>query len=250
MVGSRLPAPNPAISGSDEEDKDAPAANFGVVLFVILLPIILIVIKTCMGLITGDAPWLLNVKLVFSFIGEPWVALLISTLVATVVLGIFRNFKMEQLQNIMSDSLKPVATILLVTAAGGVLRYILDYSGAGTIIGGFFEGTNIPIVLAAFIITTLIRIAIGSGSVACAMGGGIIAAMPQIAAMSPLQLAVLAIAIAAGAFSFSHVNDSGFWMFKEFLGIEVKPALKGWLAYSCSLGVVMLVVSLILFQIV
>lgn len=246
FVGKRLPAAQPQIVLESEADPSIKKARFGTVLFVMLLPILLILLDTGSSIINSEAPAVKTMQTVFSFIGEPWVALLISNLVALAVLGLGRGFKAEQLQKLMGESLQPVATILLVTAAGGVLRYILEYSGAGTIIGDAFAQTSIPIAVAAFVITCLIRIAIGSGSVACAMGGGIIASMPQIAAMTPMELAVVVLAIGGGAFSCSHVNDSGFWMFKEFLNVDVKTGLKAWLAYSCSLGVVCLLASMLL----
>ena len=243
FVSRRLPEARPEVVLEAERDPGIREARFGTVLAVMLFPVLLILLKTGSALIVSETPAVLAMQKVFAFLGEPAIALLLSNFVALFALGLGRGFRAEQLQVMVGKALTPVATILLVTASGGVLRYVLEFSGAGTLIGEFFTNTHIPIVLAAFVITCAIRVAIGSGSVACAMGAGIIAAMPQIAVMSPMQLAVLALAIGGGAFSCSHVNDSGFWMFKECLGVDVKTALKAWLAYSCSLGVVLLTIS-------
>ena len=111
----------------------------------------------------------------------------------------------------MTKSLEPTGMILLVTACGGVLRYMLQNSGLGDVIGNAVANASLPLVLVAFIVAALVRISVGSATVAMTMAAGIISAMPGLSELSPLYLACVTAAIAGGSTVCSHFNDSGFW---------------------------------------
>ena len=137
-------------------------------------------------------------------------ALTIATVVAMVLLGYRHGYSNEELEKVLTKSLEPTGLILLVTACGGVLRFMLQNSGLGDVIGNAVSSASLPIVVVAFVVAALVRISVGSATVAMTMAAGIIAAMPEIATLSPLYLACVTAAVAGGATVCSHFNDSGF----------------------------------------
>lgn len=136
--------------------------------------------------------------------------------------------------------------ILLVTACGGVLRYVLQYSGLGDLIGNAVASANLPIVLVAFIVAALVRICVGSATVAMTMAAGIIAAMPGISELPPLYLACVVAAVAGGSTVCSHFNDSGFWLVKSLVGVDEKTNLKTWTIMETLVGFSGFVVAFII----
>ena len=191
-------------------------------------------------------PAMEQVAPLFTFLGEPFVALLIATVVAMFILGKKHGYSLEELEKIMTKSLEPTGLILLVTACGGVLRYMLQYSGIGELIGNAVASVNMPIVLVAFLVAALVRICVGSATVAMTMAAGIIAAMPGIADLSPLYLACTVAAVAGGSTVCSHFNDSGFWLVKSLVGMDEKTTLKTWTIMETLVGATGFVVAFII----
>ena len=183
---------------------------------------------------------------VFTFLGEPFVALLIATLVAMYFLGTRHGYTLAELEKILTKSLEPTGLILLVTACGGVLRYILQYSGLGEIIGNAVASINLPIVIVAFLVAALVRICVGSATVAMTMAAGIIAAMPGISELPPLYLACVVAAVAGGSTVCSHFNDSGFWLVRSLVGVDEKTNLKTWTIMETLVGFSGFVVAFII----
>lgn len=183
---------------------------------------------------------------VFAFLGEPFVALLIATVIAMFLLGMRHGYTLEELEKVMTKSLEPTGLILLVTACGGVLRYMLQYSGLGDVIGNAVSSANLPIVVVAFVVAALVRICVGSATVAMTMAAGIISAMPGIGDLSPLYLACTTAAVAGGATVCSHFNDSGFWLVKSLVGMDEKTTLKTWTVMETLVGVGGFLVALII----
>ena len=153
---------------------------------------------------------------------------------------------MPELEKILTKSLEPTGLILLVTACGGVLRYILQYSGLGEIIGNAVASINLPIVVVAFLVAALVRICVGSATVAMTMAAGIVAAMPEIASLSPMYLACVVAAVAGGAAVCSHFNDSGFWLVRSLIGLDEKTTLKTWTIMETLVGGTGFIVALII----
>ncbi|MCR5717051.1 MAG: GntP family permease [Lachnospiraceae bacterium] len=227
----------------NQEDFDASKLpDFKVIISIILIPLLLIILKSVFGVI----PAMESVMPIFNFLGEPFVALLISTIVAMLVLGLRHGYSMEQLEKIMTKSLEPTGLILLVTACGGVLRYVLQYSGLGELIGNVVGSAHLPIVLVAFIVAALVRICVGSATVAMTMAAGIVAALPAIQGLSPIYLACVTAAVAGGATVCSHFNDSGFWLVKSLVGMDEKTTLKTWTIMETLVGVSGFAVALII----
>ena len=166
-----------------EDSKELPP--FGLVLGVILIPLVLILIST----ISKYLPIPANIQNVLAFIGKPFLALTIATLAAMYFLGIRRGYTGEQLKKILDHSLRPVGMILLVIASGGVIRWMLQDSGLGEIIGPALEKSGMPLIIVAFLIALLVRASVGSSMVAMTMASGIMATMPAVMATSMLYRA-------------------------------------------------------------
>ena len=235
-----IPVPEHVASQPDIDTKKLP--SFTTVVLIILIPLVLIILKSVAGVVEAMAP----MRSVINFLGEPFVALTIATLVAMALLGYRNGYSSKELERVMTKSLEPVGLILLVTACGGVLRYILQYSGLGEIIGGAVASASLPIVVVAFVVAALVRISVGSTTVAMTMAAGIIAAMPEIAALSPLHLACVTASIAGGATVCSHFNDSGFWLVKTLVGMDEKTTLRTWTIMETLVGATGFVVALVI----
>ena len=224
---------------SDDEIKLPP---FGLVLSIILIPLILILLST----ISAYLPIPTNVQEVLAFLGEPFLALTIATLVAMYFLGTRMGYKKEELKKILDKSLRPVGMILLVIASGGVIRWMLQDSGLGNIIGPALEQSGMPLIVVAFLIAFLVRACVGSSIVAMTMASGIMATMPAVAGCSNLYLAAMCCAICGGATALSHVNDAGFWLVSTFLEVDEKTTLKSWTIMETLIGITGLVLGLII----
>lgn len=242
ICGKKYYVPVPEHVANQEEFDESKLPGFGTVVGIILIPLVLIVLKSVAGVIPAMAP----AEPVLAFLGQPFMALLIATLAAMYMLGTRHGYTLPELEKIMTKSLEPTGLILLVTACGGVLRYMLQYSGLGDVIGNAVSSANLPIVLIAFVVAALVRICVGSATVAMTMAAGIIAALPGIAELSPLYLACVVMAVAGGATVCSHFNDSGFWLVKSLVGLDEKTTLKTWTIMETLVGGTGFLVALII----
>ena len=235
-----VPVPEHVANQADMDESKLP--GFWTIVGIILIPLVLIILDS----VAGVVPAMESLRPIVGFLGEPFVGLLIATVVAMVILGVKHGYTMPELEKIMTKSLEPTGLILLVTACGGVLRYMLQYSGLGDIIGQAVSSANLPIVVVAFVVAALVRICVGSATVAMTMAAGIIAAMPEIAGLSPLYLACTTAAVAGGATVCSHFNDSGFWLVKSLVGMDEKTTLKTWTIMETLVGGTGFLVALII----
>lgn len=242
ICGKKFHIPVPDHVANQAEFDESKLPNFWVIVGIILIPLVLIIFDS----VAGVVPALSFIQPVFAFLGEPFVALLIATVVAMIVLGLKHGYSTEELEKVMTKSLEPTGLILLVTACGGVLRYVLQYSGLGDVIGNAVSSMSLPIVILAFIVAALVRICVGSATVAMTMAAGIIAAIPGISELSPLYLACTTAAVAGGATICSHFNDSGFWLVKSLVGMDEKTTLKTWTIMETLVGGTGFIVALII----
>lgn len=143
-------------------------------------------------------------------------------------------------------ALEPAGIVILVTAAGGVLKQVLIDSGVGDVMSEILSATNLPGLMLAFIIASAVRIMQGSATVAMLTAGGLVAALFGDAAMSDSLLALHVIAIAAGATIASHVNDSGFWLVNRYLGLTVPDTFRTWTALTTIAALVAIVLVMFL----
>ena len=241
FIGNRIFTGLP-VNVEEIKDDSRELPPFGLVLGVILIPLILILIST----VSKYMPIPEGVQNVLSFIGKPFLTLTVATLAAMYFLGIRRGYTGAQLKKILDHSLRPVGMILLVIASGGVIRWMLQDSGLGYIIGPALEKSGMPLILVAFFIALLVRASVGSSMVAMTMASGIMATMPAVMATSVLYRAAMCCAICGGATALSHVNDAGFWLVGTFLEIDEKTTLKSWTVMETLIGVTSLAVSLVI----
>jgi GntP family gluconate:H+ symporter len=211
-----------------------PEAGFGTVLGIILLPIVLILLQTFSGIVIDDPDNTL--QQVLSFVGAPLTALLIAVLVSFYVLGVRRGWSAKHLVTVAESALKPVGMILLVVGAGGVFGSVLVASGVGDVLSSSLTSTGLPLIVLAFVIALALRIAQGSATVAIVATSGIIATLVEQAHLSPAHLALICVAMGAGATSTSHVNDAGYWLVSRYFGISEKDTLKSWTVLETIMG--------------
>lgn len=242
VCGKKYYVPVPDQIANQEDIDESKLPSFASVVTIIMIPLVLIILKS----VAGVVPALAGVAPLFNFLGQPFAALLIATLAAMFILGTRHGYTMPELEKILTKSLEPTGLILLVTACGGVLRYILQYSGLGEIIGNAVASINLPIVVVAFLVAALVRICVGSATVAMTMAAGIVAAMPEIASLSPMYLACVVAAVAGGATVCSHFNDSGFWLVRSLIGLDEKTTLKTWTIMETLVGATGFIVALII----
>lgn len=242
ICGKKYNVAIPEHVANQEDFDESKLPKFSVIVGIIMIPLVLIIMDS----VAGVVPALESARPILGFLGEPFVALLIATIVAMCILGYRYGYNKKELEQIMTKSLEPTGMILLVTASGGVLRYMLQYSGLGEVIGNAVSSAALPMVIVAFIVAALVRISVGSATVAMTMAAGIIAAMPGIAELSPLYLACVTAAIAGGSTVCSHFNDSGFWLVKSLVGMDEKTTLKTWTVMETLVGVTGFAVALII----
>jgi gluconate transporter len=212
---------------STESDK---LPGTGISFFVILLPVILMILSSI-------APYLSMPSGLLKFltlIGSPIIALLIACFAAFYFLGMRQGMDKNRIKELTEECILPVGSIVLIIGAGGGFKQILIDSGVGTTIGQMSENLSLSPLVLAFLIAGLIRIATGSATVALTTSAGIVS--PIIENMSGVNLELLVIATGAGSLMFSHVNDAGFWMVKEYLGLSVKETFKTWMVLETMLS--------------
>ena len=197
--------------------------SFGVSIFTALVPVILMA-ATAIGKMM-NLPKTSTIMVILNFIGDPSVALTISIIIAFYTFGFARGKSMKDIMATSEKAILTVAMILFVVGAGGALKQVLIDSGVGTYIGELVMQVNVSPLVLAWLIAVVIRIAVGSATVAAMTAGGIVAPLIPLTGVSP---ELMVIAVGAGSVFFSPPNDPGFWLFKEFFGLSVKQTLRSW----------------------
>ncbi len=241
--------------GRDEEKADEElgrkAPSFGIVLTMLLIPLVLIALSTIFstlvaaGTIDKDQGWVQFLNI----IGYTPVALMIAVLAAVFLLGRPRT-SMANVTKIIDSGLGPICSIILITGAGGMFGGVLELSGIGSALSDSLSGLGMSLIVQAFLIATLLRVAQGSATVALTTTSGLIAGAVADAHLGDFQIALLVVAIAAGATVLSHVNDSGFWLVSRFFGMDEKTTLKTWTVMETTLGVSAFAIAAVLWIIV
>jgi len=226
-----LPSENPLAAQLEGGTvRDMP--GFGITLFTVMIPVILMLLaSTASVALESASPWRGGLE----FIGNPIVALLIALLFSYWSLGYALHFTREQVLKFTNDCLGPTATILLVIGAGGGFNRVLIESGVGRAIADVALGSQASPLLLAWTVAALIRVATGSATVAMTTAAGIVAPIAAATPGTPAELLVLA--TGAGSLVLSHVNDSGFWLIKEFFNMTVPQTLKTWTVAETIIGV-------------
>jgi GntP family gluconate:H+ symporter len=215
------------------EDGVRKRPSFPVTLACILLPVVLMLSKAIADVVAPDSKS--TAHDFFDFIGTPLIALTIAVLVAFVGLGVGGGMDRAAISKSASASLPPIAGIILIVGAGGGLKQVLIDTGLAKIIADAVEGSALPVLLLAWVVAVLIRVATGSATVATVTASGILA--PVAADLSTSHVSLMVLAIGSGSLFLSHVNDAGFWLIKEYLGTTVGQNLKTWTVMECIISV-------------
>lgn len=220
---------------------------FGAVIAIIAVPLLLILLNTFSAAILSEGNTL---RAALTFLGHPFVALIIATLLAFYFLGSRQGFSREEVNKIATKALEPAGLIILITGAGGVFKQVLIDSGVGDVLGEAMAGSVLPPVALAFIISAVVRIAQGSATVAMITSAGIMAPILGTLHIDGAMRGLMVIAIAAGATILSHVNDSGFWLVKQYFGMSEKDTLRSWTVMETIIAGVGIAMVLLLAQFV
>jgi Gnt-I system high-affinity gluconate transporter len=208
--------------------------------FTALLPVFLLVGTTAISIYTpSESSFAPFVK----FISEPGIVMLVSVLVGTYSLGLRRKLTMTQLMDIYTVATKDIAMILLIVAGAGALKQIFTDTGVSQTIAEGLQTWDMHPLILAWLITAVIRVCVGSATVAGLTTAGIIA--PLVTTMN-VDPNLLVLSIGAGSLMFSHFNDGGFWMYKEFFNVSIKDTIKTWSLMETIVAVVGLIGVLIL----
>ena len=204
----------------------------GVSIFTALLPVILIGLSTVLDSILPSGFPLRNLII---FIGNPVMAMLISVLVAIYTLGLARGKKMPEVMSSVATSVSSITMVLLIIAGAGGLKQILVDSGVSDYLGDLLRDSSISPLLLVWLIATILRVCIGSATVAGLTAAGIVLPLVSGTGVNP-ELMVLA--IGSGSLMLSHVNDGGFWLFKEYFNLSVKETLRTWTVMETMVGII------------
>ncbi len=216
-----------------EIDTSKELPSFKMILSLILIPLVLILANTLSAVLLDEGN---AVRDFLTFLGHPFVALTIATLLTFVFLGTRRGYSRDEVQEIATKALEPAGIIILVTGAGGVFKQVLIDSGVGDVLGEMMAGSPLPAIVLAFLIATVVRVAQGSATVSMVTAAGLITPLLEIQNITGAALGLIVIAIASGATVLSHVNDSGFWLVNRYFGLDVKDTLKSWTIMETIIG--------------
>jgi gluconate:H+ symporter, GntP family len=248
-VAGTAPAIADSSVGTRTTTATARPPSFGTVIGILLLPLVLIFLNTGMSTLATAGALDEESLLVRSaqLIGATPVALLITVLVAIWVLGTHRGTDAAEVESVVNSALGPVCAIILITGAGGMFGGVLRASGIGEALADVLSDIGLPVIVAAFVISVLLRVAQGSATVALTTAAGLIAPVVEATdGLSSIDLALIVIAIAGGATVLSHVNDSGFWLVSRFFQMDEKTTLKTWTVMETLLGTIGFLLALVL----
>ncbi|MFF3657393.1 GntP family permease [Streptomyces olivochromogenes] len=223
-------------AGVAPQEKPVP---LGTVLAIIGTPLVLILLATFSSIAFDPSTG----RSVITFFGHPFVALTIALLLAYYLLGIRRGWSRKSLETVSTASLKPVGNILLVVGAGGVFGAVLKGSGVAQALSDTFNDVGLPVIVLAYLISLVLRVAQGSATVAIVTTAGIVAPLLTEGDHSQAFVALVIMAISAGSIFASHVNDGGFWMVAKYFGISERDTLKTWTVLESVLSVAGFVVA-------
>jgi GntP family gluconate:H+ symporter len=226
-------------------DREAGATRtptFALSILAIVLPVLLMLVRAVDDVV--DKHDVTNDPNTFDFIGEPTIALLVGVLVAMVAVGRPSGMNRGQINDSLGSGLPGVASIMLIVAAGGGFKAELTDSGVANVIADAAKGSHLSVLFLGWLVAVGIRLATGSATVATVTAAGIVGPLGQ--SLSTTHLSLLVLAIGAGSLFFSHVNDAGFWLVKQYFGMTVWETIKSWSVMETVISVVALICVLVL----
>lgn len=214
-------------NGTEQTECSLP--SFTAVATIIGMPLLLMVVKSVIELLIKLGYMQEGIVYDISvFVGHPFTALIIATLMAAYFLGTRRGFTRKQLLDVSAKALAPAGMIILIIGSGGAFKEMLIQSGVGNVLAEGISATKLPPIVLAFIIAAAVRITLGSATVSMITAAGIIGPILEAYTLSEIHLALIVISIASGATILSHVNDSGFWLVGKYLGLTEMQTLRSW----------------------
>lgn len=219
---------------------EAEMPSFGVSVWTALVPVVLMALRAVAEMLLPKGHVLLPYA---EFFGDPVMATLIAVLIAIFTFGLNRGRTMEQVMDTLTDSIKIIAMMLLIIGGGGAFKQVLVDSGVDKYIASMMHSTQLSPIFMAWSIAVVLRIALGSATVAAITAGGIVAPLIVTSGASP---ELMVIAVGSGSVIFSHVNDPGFWLFKEYFNLTIGETIRSWSALETIISVCGLVGCLLL----
>nr|WP_024967384.1 gluconate transporter [Pantoea sp. IMH] len=201
---------------------EAEMPSFGVSVWTALVPVVLMAFRAVAEMVLPKGHGLLAYA---EFFGDPIMATLIAVLIALFTFGLNRGRTMDEVMETLTESIKIIAMMLLIIGGGGAFKQVLVDSGVDKYIAALMEGSNVSPILMAWSIAAALRIALGSATVAAITAGGIVAPIIATTGVSP---ELMVIAVGSGSVIFSHVNDPGFWLFKEYFNLSIGETMRSW----------------------
>ncbi|WP_321348086.1 gluconate:H+ symporter [uncultured Draconibacterium sp.] len=242
-----LTPPEEFMIQTEKEYDENNLPSFRLIALIIAVPLFLILVNTFTGLAVSKNVLEQSIYTdILEFLGHPFSALIIATLIAIYFLCIKRGMGKEKVLELSTKALGPAGVIILITGAGGVLKQILVDSGIGKIMAESMANSALPPILLAWILAAIVRVTQGSATVAMITAAGIIAPVMSEFGLNDPQRALVVLSIASGATLLSHVNDSGFWLVGKYFGMNEKQTLQSWTVMEsiiavCGLAFTMLV---------
>ncbi|MFD2617572.1 gluconate:H+ symporter [Terrilactibacillus laevilacticus] len=226
--------------GEQKTFKIEETPGFAISTLTSLFPVILMALSTIVSLVVqGDSEF----KRIIEFIGAPGTAMLISLLIAIYTMGYARKIPMNKIMDSVSESISQIAMMLLIIGGGGAFKQVLIDGGVGDYVAKLFTGSNMSPLLLAWLIAAILRICLGSATVAALTTAGLVAPLMAAGSVNP---ALMVLATGAGSLIASHVNDAGFWMFKEYFNLSLKETFQTWTLLETLISIMGLVCVLIL----
>lgn len=254
IVGRPFQVPVPTIlDGSEQEDNEfASRPSVLTVIGLLLLPLLLILLNTVLNTISAvrpDQDAFLASPLVAALrmLGETPVALLLTALAAMLVLGWGAGKSGTLVERIADSALGPICSVVLVTGAGGMFGGVLRLTGIGDAVAGSLQELGMPVILAAYLIAQIVRLAQGSATVSLVTAASLMSGVITAGDFNALQVVALVMAMSAGSVGFSHVNDSGFWLVSRFFGLDMKQTLATWTVLQGAMALVGFALSVVLY---
>ena len=215
-IAKRLYIPVPEFALRQQEVVNGEPPNVGLVILLLILPVLLILAAT----IAGPS------NKVMQFFGHPFTALTVTTLLSMIFLGAMRGLNRKTIAKLATDSLAPIGSLLFIMGGGGALKQIIVDTGGGDTVGKMLASSHVSLLLVAFLMSGLMRLAQGSATVAIITAAGIIAPMAKVA--TGYRPEMIYLAVCCGGTMISHVNDAGFWMVNQYFGMTVSQSLRTW----------------------
>jgi gluconate transporter len=214
-IARRMFIPLPAFADLPEVAVEGKPPAVGLVILLLVLPVLMIA-----------ATFLSPQNKIVQFFGHPFTALTVTALASIIFLGAMRGLNRTKMAKLATDSLAPIGSLLFIMGGGGGLKQIIVDTGAGDAMGKLLASSHVSLLLVAFLMSGLMRLAQGSATVAILTAAGIIAPMAKVAGGYRPEMIYLA--VCCGGTMISHVNDAGFWIVNQYFGMTVTQSLKTW----------------------